>query len=116
MNGPLAEELHHVRHDITLGVERNRALRQLGDRVDLVSVGAFAAAVANADRVGVPIAEVLRGQAQTQRSHHELRVEERAQRLPVALVFPLVLCVLPALLTVVIGPAVLSIMNGGLLP
>ncbi len=116
LHGPLAEELRRVRHEITLGTERNRALRDLGDRVDLASIAAFSAAVANADRVGAPLAEVLRTQAHTQRSHHELRVEEKAQRLPVALVFPLVLCILPALFTVVIGPAALSIINGGMLP
>ncbi|MEI6374656.1 MAG: type II secretion system F family protein [Actinomycetes bacterium] len=116
LRGPLAEELRRVRHEITLGTERNRALRDLGDRVGLTSVAAFAAAIANADRVGTPIADVLRSQAHTQRSHHELRVEEKAQRLPVALVFPLVLCILPALFAVVIGPAALSIINGGMLP
>ena len=115
-DGPLAEELRRVRHEVTLGATRAEALKELSRRTGLPQLRAFAAAIAQADALGAPLADVLRAQATTQRSVHSLRLEERAQQLPVKLVVPLVLCLLPALFVVVIGPAAVSLIDGSTLP
>ena len=114
--GPLAEELRRVRHEVALGATRGAALKELARRTGLPQLRAFAAAIAQADALGAPLAEVLRAQATTQRGIHSLRLEERAQQLPVKLVVPLVLCLLPALFVVVIGPAAVSLLDGSTLP
>ena len=114
--GPLAEELRRVRHEVALGTTRAEALRELSRRTGLPQLRTFAAAIAQADALGAPLAEVLRSQASTQRAIHSLRLEERAQQLPVKLVVPLVLCLLPALFVVVIGPAAVSLLDGSTLP
>ena len=115
-SGPLSDELGRLQGDLALGTSRSTALRSFADRVGVAALADFATAVSHADAVGSPLAETLRVQAETQRVNYALLVEERAQQLPVKLVVPLVLCILPALFVVVIGPAVVSILSAGVLP
>jgi tight adherence protein C len=69
----------------------------------------FATAVVQAEQLGIPIANVLRVQSREMRLTRRQRAEEQAQKTPVKIVFPLVLCILPATLIVILGPAVVSI-------
>ena len=116
VSGPLAEELTRLRRDIALGTPRALALRTMAERVALPEITTFTTAVSHAEAVGAPLAETLRAQADTQRINRSLRIEERAQQLPVKLVIPLVFCILPALFVVVVGPAVVNILGSGVLP
>jgi tight adherence protein C len=108
-NGPLAFELARVLQDIQVGIPRDRALEGLLDRTDVADVRAFVHAFTHADRFGIPVAQVLRAQAREMRDKRRQRAEERAMKIPVKLVFPLTLCILPALFVVVAGPAVVRI-------
>lgn len=116
LNGPLAEELRRMGKEIALGRSRSAALEQLGQRTGLHQVQSLASAIGQAEGSGTPIGAILRSLADEQRTHRFLRMEERAAQLPVKLVIPLVLCVLPALFVVVIGPAAVTIVSGGGLP
>ena len=69
----------------------------------------FATAIVQAEQLGIPVANVLRVQAREMRLVRRQRAEEQAQKTPVKIVFPLVLCILPATLIVILGPALLSI-------
>jgi tight adherence protein C len=71
----------------------------------------FVHAFMHAERFGIPVAHVLRSQAAELRDKRKQRAEERAMKIPVKLVFPLTLCILPALFVVVAGPAVVRITN-----
>ena len=105
--GPLGEEIRRTLQDIRLGSPRGEALHRLAERADVAELRQFVNAITQAEEYGVPVAAALRTQALEQREKRCSRAEERAQKMPVKLVFPLVLCILPALFVVVLGPAAL---------
>jgi tight adherence protein C len=109
--GPLARELAHALQDISVGMPRREALEQMLRRTDVADLRHFVVAITQAERHGVPIAQVLRIQADELREKRRQRAEERALKIPVKLVFPLILCILPALFVVLMGPAAIRISN-----
>ncbi len=106
--GPLAMEFSRVLQEMRIGTGRMDALRDMGARTDLDDLKTFASAMVQADSYGVPIAAVLRVQADEMRSRRSQRAEEAAQKVPVKILFPLIFGVLPALLVVVVGPALVA--------
>jgi tight adherence protein C len=110
-DGPLARELVRTLQEVQAGMSRGEALRGLAERTDVAELRHFVLAVRQAETYGIPIAQVLRVQAAELRVKRRQRAEERAMKLPVKVVFPLVLCILPALLVVLMGPAVLRVSN-----
>ncbi len=112
--GPLAEELSRTLQDIQLGLPRSTALKNLVERTDVPDLRTFVHAVAQAEKYGVPIARILRVQSGELREKRRQAAEERAMKIPVKIVMPLVLCILPALFIVVGGPAAIRIANSGL--
>jgi len=115
VSGPLHDELTIVMSDISLGIDRADAFAALARRLKLDEVLSVAAAIGHADALGTPIADVVRDQARATRETRLRQLEERTQKLPVKLLLPLILCILPALFVVIIGPAVLQIIDSGLL-
>ncbi len=109
--GPLAEELRHTMQEMQIGASRAEALRHLADRNDVTELRTFVAAVTQSEEFGIPVAHVLRVQADELRTRRKQRAEERAMKIPVKMVFPLVLCVFPALMIVLLGPAGLRIVD-----
>jgi tight adherence protein C len=107
--GPLADELVRTMQDIQVGVARAAALRNLVARTDAPDLRHFVLAMIQAEQYGIPIADVLRAQAVEQRVKRRQRAEEHAMKIPVKIVFPLVLCILPTLFIVIIGPAIIQI-------
>jgi tight adherence protein C len=107
--GPLADELTRLLQDIQIGIPRARALENLLARTDVADLRGFVHSFTHAERYGIPIAQVLRTQANEMREKRRQRAEERAMKIPVKLTFPLVLCILPALFVVVAGPGVIRI-------
>lgn len=107
--GALSVEFGRVLQEIQAGASRKEALRGMADRLDIPELSAFAASIVQADIFGVSIAKVLRTQAGEMRLRRRQRAEEQAQKAPVKMVIPLVLCILPATIIVVGGPAVVRI-------
>ncbi len=107
--GPLPGEIGRTLQDIQIGVPRDEALENLLNRTDVLDLRTFVHAFVQAERYGIPVAQVLRIQAAEMRDKRKIRAEERAMKMPVKLVFPVVLCILPALFVVVGGPAVVRI-------
>jgi tight adherence protein C len=109
--GPFAAEFARVLQEMQIGVGRMDALRGLGERTTLPELKGFITAMVQADAFGVPVGQVLRVQSKEMRVKRRQHVEERAQKLPVKILFPLIFCILPCLFIVVVGPAVMSMMD-----
>jgi len=109
--GPLAEEMVRTLQDIQVGQSRRQAYESLGTRTDVPDLRKFVRAIASADKYGVAVADVLRTQAAEMRMKRRQRAEEKAMQIPVKVIFPLLLCILPVLFIVLLGPAVLDIMR-----
>lgn len=108
-SGPLAEEFYRMLQEIRLGTSRTDAFRNLGERTDVPELSAFVLAMLQADIFGISIGKILRVQAKEMRIKRRQRAEEVAMKAPVKVVFPLVLCIFPALLVVILGPAAIRI-------
>lgn len=108
-NSVLSLEFARTLQDIKLGVNRVDALEDLAERTQSGDVRHFVLALRQAERMGVPLARTLRIQAEEMRTKRRLRAEEAALKLPVKLIFPLGLCIFPALFIVIVGPAFLQI-------
>jgi tight adherence protein C len=109
MSGPLGAEFYRVTQEMRLGKVRADALRDLGERTTVDELQSFVLAMIQAEIFGISISRVLAVQADELRTKRRQLAEERAQKLPVKIIFPLVLCVFPALLVVLLGPAAISI-------
>lgn len=109
--GPLADEFFRVLQEMQIGKGRSEALRALGERSNVPELRTFTAAMVQADAFGIPIAQVLRVQAKEMRVKRRQRAEEKAQKVPVKILFPLIFCILPTLFIVILGPGVLQIID-----
>ncbi len=105
--GPLGEELRLTVRETTLGRSRRDALARLNERTQVPELRTFIQAIVQAEQTGIPVGQVLRTQAAQIRLKKRQRAETEAQRAPVKMVVVLALLVLPAMLLLVIGPAVI---------
>jgi len=115
-DGPLALEIARTLQEMQLGVARADALRHLSDRTDVEELNSFVLALIQAEMFGVSVAKVLRAQAKELRTKRRQRAEQKAMQVPVKLIFPLIVCLLPALLVVIAGPAAIQIVRSILSP
>jgi tight adherence protein C len=109
--GPLADEFFRVLQEMQIGLGRAEAFRALTERTNVADLRNFVTAMIQADVFGIPVANVLRVQAREMRIKRMQRAEEKAQKVPVKILFPLIFCILPALFVVVIGPAAITIIH-----
>jgi tight adherence protein C len=109
--GPLAQELGRTLQDIAVGRPRREAYAGLVRRTDVTELKRFVGAINQADAYGIAIADVLRVQADEMRVKRRQRAKEAAMKVPVKVTFPLMLCLLPALLLVVVGPAIMGLID-----
>lgn len=109
--GPLAEELTRTVQDMRVGFTRKEAYLALADRTSITDLRRFARAIMQADQYGVSVGNVVRTQAKELRAKRRQRAEERAMKVPVQVLFPLMFCILPVLFVVVLGPAVINLMD-----
>lgn len=110
-NPPLAKEMTLVNLEISAGLEREQALRNLADRTGVEDVASLCSMLIQSDRFGTSMSTALRVQSDTLRTTRRQKLEELAAKTPVKLVFPLLLFIFPALMVVIIGPAVIRIME-----
>jgi tight adherence protein C len=116
-NGPLAEELIRTLQDMSIGRTRHDSYEALAARTTSTDLRRFTRAVIQADTYGIAIADVLHVQASEMRLKRRQRAEEKAMKVPVKVLFPLMFCILPVLFVVVLGPAVINLVQVfGMLP
>jgi len=107
-DSPLTEELSTALQEMEFGLPRKQALQQLRDRVDIDVVRTLVLALLQADALGIPIGRVLKSQATEVRARRRAWAREKAAKLPIKIMFPLVLFIFPPILGLVLGPAALS--------
>lgn len=107
----LSEQIGLVNLEIRAGTGREEALRNLGERTGLDDIKSLTAMLIQTDRFGTSIAQALRVQADTLRTKRRQRAEEAAAKTTIKLVFPLVLFIFPAMFVVILGPALIQIVQ-----
>jgi tight adherence protein C len=108
-DGPLADEFYRTLQEVQLGRSRNEAMRNLAERSNVPELRAFVLAMVQADIFGVSVANVLRIQAKDMRVKRRQLAEERAMKVPIKVLFPVLFCIFPALFVVILGPAIMRI-------
>jgi tight adherence protein C len=106
----ITDELNKLRMELTLLNDREKALNNFGERVDLVPIRSLVAALLQTERFGTSLMETLRVLSEEYRTTRLILAEEKAARLPVMMTVPLILLLLPALMLIVLGPAIISAM------
>jgi tight adherence protein C len=107
--GPLAAEFARALQEMQIGKSRTEAMRSMGERNTAPEFRSFISAMVQSAELGIPVAQVLREQAKEMRVRRRQRAEEQAQKVPVKITFPLILCLFPALLLIIIGPGIIEI-------
>ena len=109
--GPLSDEFARMLGEVRAGASRADAMRAMEQRTNVPEVRSFVLAILQADTFGVSIGRVLRAQADEMRIKRRQLAQEQAQKAPVKMLIPMVFCIFPALFVVVIGPAMLMIVE-----
>ncbi|HEV3401689.1 MAG TPA: type II secretion system F family protein [Acidimicrobiales bacterium] len=106
---PLADEFSLTLREMELGLPRHEAFHNLKDRTQVPDLSSFVQALVQADALGIPIGRVLKTQSTEMRSKRRMWAREKAGKLPVKIMFPLVLFIFPPVMIIVLGPAVGSL-------
>jgi tight adherence protein C len=111
LHGPLADEMRLMLGEVRVGQSRSEALRRLSERADTPAIRSFTRAMAQSDAMGVPISQTLKALATEARTRKKATAEEAAQKAPIKMVFPLAVCIFPAILIAAAGPGLLATMR-----
>ena len=110
-SGVLVGELNRTLEDLSLGVKRVDAFSALARRTKSSELRRFADAIMKVDQLGVSLTTVLKAQANEMRHRRRISAREKAQRITVKILFPVIICFLPGLFIVVLGPAIIDIIT-----
>jgi tight adherence protein C len=111
VTGPIGGEFARVLSEIQIGKSRADAFASLGERTTAPELKTFVSTLVQADRLGLPVGAVLREQTKEMRVIRRQRAEEKAQKVTVKILFPLLLCIFPALFIVIIGPGAITMVK-----
>jgi pilus assembly protein TadC len=102
----LAREFGRVVTEMGMGVSRKTALRNLAERTDVPELNSFVAVILQSDQLGMSITQTLHAQAKQMRIERRFRAQEQARKMPLKMLFPLILLIFPAMFAVILGPMV----------
>src|SRR5215203_237342 len=111
MKGPLIDEFRRALAEVRVGKIRREALRDIVPRTDVVPLTNFIGAIIQAEQLGVSLSQVLQVQSEQPRIQRRQRAEEQAAKAPIKMLFPLVGCIFPSLFIVILGPAIILIVQ-----
>jgi tight adherence protein C len=109
----LLDELSEVWRETKMGASRRESLQHMSSRVNLIELSSFVRTLLQADRMGSPMGEALKIQAEEIRQRRYLQGEEAALKAPIKLLFPLFVFILPVVLVIVAGPILIQFLRGG---
>jgi tight adherence protein C len=104
-NTPIGHEFGRVINEMEMGLTRRDALRNLSDRLDIREISSFVALILQTEQLGMSISDTLHAQAEQMRIERRFRAQEQAQKAPIKMLIPMALLIFPALLAVILGPA-----------
>jgi tight adherence protein C len=102
----LAREFGRVVTEMGMGVSRKVAMRNLSERTDVPELSSFVAVILQSDQLGMSITQTLHAQAKQMRIERRFRAQEQARKMPLKMLFPLILLIFPAMFAVILGPMV----------
>lgn len=108
---PLSEEFSLTADELKLSGDSTRALQGLAERIDLPSIRALISTLTQSMRYGTPITQALRTLSRTERLTHIVSLEEKAAKLAPKMVLPMMLFILPAVVVIAAGPAVIQLLE-----
>jgi tight adherence protein C len=108
---PLAEELHLTNLEMRAGGTREKSLHNLAMRTGIEEISTFAVMLTQADKFGTSIGESLRVFSDDLRHKRQVRAEEQAAKVPNKMLFPLIICIFPSIIMVILGPAAIQIVR-----
>lgn len=111
LKGPLGEELRIVLQEQRMGLSTLQALEAMLNRCPTPAMRSFVRAMIQGERLGVSIGQILRSLALEMRKRRRATAEERAQKAPIKILFPLIFMIFPAMFLVILGPAVISVFD-----
>ncbi len=111
INGPLTDEFRRALAEVRVGKPRRDALRDIVPRTEVAPLTNFIGAIIQAEQLGVSISKVLQVQSEQLRIERRQRAEEMAAKAPIKMLFPLVGCIFPSLFIIILGPAIILIMQ-----
>jgi tight adherence protein C len=106
--GTLSDEFGRVLTEMQMGKARREALRDMAKRLSTRDVSSFVAAIVQADQMGMSLGPVMRAQSDDVRLRRRQRAEEQAMKASVKMLFPLMFCILPSTMLVVLGPGMVT--------
>jgi len=109
--GPLSDEFRRALAEVRIGKPRRDSLKELVARTRVPALTNFIGAIIQAEQLGVAIANVLEVQSEQLRIERRQRAEEMAAKAPIKMLFPLVGCIFPSMFIVILGPAIILIMQ-----
>jgi tight adherence protein C len=111
LKGPLVDEFRRALAEVRVGKARREALRDIVPRTEVQPLTNFISAIIQAEQLGVSISKVLQVQSEQLRIERRQRAEEQAAQAPIKMLFPLVGCIFPSLFVVILGPALILIIQ-----
>jgi tight adherence protein C len=111
LKGPIAEEFSRVLRQMQLGQPMIQSMQDMAARNKNQDLDRFITVIVQSEKLGIPISAVLAEQAKEMRGKRREKARERAQKVPVKILMPVMLCFLPGIFIVVLGPAIISIMS-----
>jgi tight adherence protein C len=108
---PLTDELRLTLQEQTMGLSISEALSHMSERADTPAMNSFVRAMSQGDRMGISMGQIMRNLSHEMRSRRRSSAEERAQKTPVKMLFPLVFLIFPSLFIVLMTPAVINLMH-----
>lgn len=103
---PVGLEFGRVIREMEMGLSRQEALRNLANRLDITELSSFVAVIIQSDQLGMSIADTLQAQAKQMREERRFRAQEQARKVPMKMLFPMMLLILPAMFAIVLGPTI----------
>jgi tight adherence protein C len=111
LEGPLGEELRLTLQEQNMGLSINEALANTMARCDTPSMRSFVRSIVQGETLGVSIGQIMRDLATEMRRRRKANAEERAQKAPIKILFPLVFLIFPAMFVVLLGPALMQFLH-----